>query len=172
MPSSLSNISRLIPPTRDPRSKCFCLFRPVWLMEWAVYCVSLSFRSRRTGRQQRSSHYHTEWPSWSPAYTVSLPPHKTWQAHAPAWGSLFLCTLDFISHLLKDFLPIAIYLPSHSTHFTFFTLTCYKKRLNNFSLTHVTSTHKCTSCSLSLTNIHPVCYLHFFPSHFIFSPHL
>lgn len=39
-------------------------------MEWAVYSMSLSFRSRTTGRQQQSSHYHTDWPSWSPAYTV------------------------------------------------------------------------------------------------------
>lgn len=39
MPSSLSNISRLIPPTRDPRSQCFCRCRPL-SDSWSELCTT------------------------------------------------------------------------------------------------------------------------------------
>lgn len=38
MPPCLSNISRLIPPTMDPRSNCFCLFRPL-SDSWSELCT-------------------------------------------------------------------------------------------------------------------------------------
>lgn len=38
-----------------------------------VHDVSLSFRSRTPGRQQQSSHYHMDWPSWICAHTLAFP---------------------------------------------------------------------------------------------------
>lgn len=160
MPSPLSNISRLIPPTRTPAaSVSVCSDLSDSWSELCTLCLSL-LNHEQGGSNGPPTTTSNDLPEAPP--TVSLPP-KTWQAHVPAWGVLFFWILDSISHLLKDFVPIVIYLPSHSIRFTFFTLTCYKKYLNGFSLTHVTSTHKCTSWSLSLANIHPACYLHFFP---------
>lgn len=53
MPPSLSNISRLIPPTRDPRSKCFCWFRPL-SDSWSKLCTMCL--SPRDHEQQGGSH--------------------------------------------------------------------------------------------------------------------
>lgn len=63
----------ILPTTALPRHLLLCAQTAVWLMQWDVHDVSLSFRSRTPGRQQQSSHYHMGWPSWIYAHTLAFP---------------------------------------------------------------------------------------------------
>lgn len=101
----------VIPPTTALLQPQLPAQTELWLMQ-DVRDVSLSFRSRMTGRQQQSSHLHMAWPYGSCPHTLALPLFLS--EADPSWA------LDFKSHLLKDIVPTKIYLPHFSLSILFY----------------------------------------------------
>lgn len=89
-------------------------------------CLSPSDHELLGGSNSPPTTTWTDLPESVPTLSLSLLSQGT-QASVPVGGSRFTYTLDFMSHLLKDFVPIEIHLPPYSIHFSFCILLCTQK---------------------------------------------